>query len=265
MLLAFALSLTVLSADTVSATNIQRDYARIFRVRIDSARFGWTISADTDTLPTSDRLARFVNPHRQYLTYIAGRPLEGLGKVRLADPAVRDSIRAAYYHVLTADPEYTRAVLVPLVRSLEEHGVTVSGAPTGEVETVSTARAAFVAARFFDPDIVLPNGNMATHVCVVRNGLFGTTRQRDVVLEGLAFEAVWNDLGRPDSTAYVAVPFTKARNDVNALPAGTSREARITAAESLMWREMEASDGLRRLMVAAAKSAPELPIRIDVQ
>lgn len=262
MLLAFALSLTFLSADTVSATNIQRDYARIFRVHIDSGRFGWTINADTDTLPASDPLARFVNPHRQYLTYIAGRPLERLGKVRLADPAVRDSIRTAYYRVLATDPAYTRAVLVPLVKSLEDGGVAVSGAPQSEVDTVSTTRAAFVAARFFDPDIVLPNGNMATHICVVRNGLFGTARQRDFVLEGLAFEAVWNDLGRADSTAYVAVPFAKARNDVNALPAGTSPEARVAAAESLMWREMEASDGVRRLMVAASESAPELPIRI---
>ncbi len=187
MLASLALSLTLLLPDTVTLAAIQREYAQIFRVNIDSGSVGWTINTNTDSLPASNPLARFVNTHRQYLTYVAGRPLEHLAKGHLADPVVRDSIRAAYYRALVTDSAYTRAILVPFARSLEEQGVTVLGTPALARATVSITRAAYVAARFFDPDVVLANGRLATHVCVVRNGLFGSAGQRDFVLEGLAF------------------------------------------------------------------------------
>jgi len=94
----------------------------------------------------------------------------------------------------------------------------------------------------------LPDGGIAVHFCVAKNGLFQSVGDRDLALEAVAFAAVWNDTEAPDSTSITGKDFSAAFARVKALPRTGSPEERIAAAQREMWQSLEGGTGLRALL-----------------
>lgn len=262
MWIALALAAIAGSADSITTVQARASYPDFFRIRFDSSGSVWYVSATVDSLPPAHPLAPFVRERRQYLAYIAGHVLERVRGVRLESASVRDSLRTAFYRELRDDSAYSRAILAPLAGYLSAHGSGLAGFAVPAPAAIPIDRATAVAARFYNPDVILPDGRIGVHICTARNGLFASLGQRDVALEALAFAAVWADIEKPDSTAVAGAAFSAALKHVRELPKDGTDAERVARAQQLMWQELGTSTAVQRLMFDASRRWTGLPFVI---
>lgn len=260
MLTILALVVAAASSDTVHAGDARAAYEQIFKIAIDSGPHGWLASARVDTLPTGHPLAPFVRERKQYLAYFATGIYERLAGVRLDRAEVRDSVRASFYARLSTDPAYERGILGALAGYLARHGGVLSEYAAPAKQAVPLRNAVAVAARFYNPNILLPDGRIGVHICTVENGLFRSLGTRDLALEALAFAAVWEDTSRPDSTALAGADFADAYKRVRALPRTGAPGERIASAQRTMWDALESGTGLPRLLRDVEARWPDIPV-----
>lgn len=260
MLTILAFVVTAASSDTVQARDARAAYEQIFKIAIDSGSHGWLASARVDTLPTGHPLAPFVRERKQYLAYFATGIYERLAGVRLDRAEVRDSVRTSFYVRLKSDSAYERGILGALAAYLARRGGVLVGYAPPAKQTVALRKDVAVAARFYNPNIVLPDGRIGVHICTVENGLFRTLGTRDLALEALAFAAVWEDTSRPDSTALASADFDEAYKRVRALPRTGAPSERIASAQRTMWHALESGTGLPRLLRDVEARWPDVPV-----
>jgi hypothetical protein len=259
MLLMLALVASMLQTDSVSVVEARGSYPDFLKLSFRPIQGSWGISASADTLPTDHPLAGFVKERRQYLSYIAGVAVGHFANVDLSPTTVRDSIRRAYYRRLQTDTTFDRLILGPLAGYLHAHGRHLVGYSSPSPVPVPVTHATAVAARFFNPDILLPDGRTGVHICVAKHGLFESLGPRDIAVEAVAFAAVWDDTSLPDSLSVTAKDFTLALNRVKALPRNGSPAERIERAQDVMWKTFQGGEGLVTLLRQVTSRWPGLP------
>ena len=258
MLTVLALIASLASADTLTATQVRESYPEFMKITFDSVG-GWRMSARADTLPVGHPLAGFVRERKQYLSYLAGRVFEHIKGVHLESAPVRDSVRRAFYLSLRTDSVYERSILGPLAGYLKAHGGVLEGFAAPPSSMVPMRRAVAVAARFYNPDVILPDGRIGVHICTLFNGVFQSSGERDIALEAVAFAAVWDDVSRPDSLSYAGKDFDTAFSRVRALPLAGTKAERIKRAQQLMWSTFEDGTGLPALLTDQMRRWPGMP------
>lgn len=259
-ILAFVVALS--GSDTIHVAEVHDAYRQIFKITIDSGAHGWVVSARVDTLPPSHPLAAFVRDRKQYLTYFAIGIYERMDGVHIERATVRDSVRSSFYSWLETDSAYERGVVGALAGYLERRGGVLVGYTPPKRAAIPLSRAVAVAARFYDPNVILPDGRIAVHICAVENGLFRTIGARDLALEALSYAAVWEDTSRPDSTALAGKDFDAAYKLVRALPRTGTPAERIASAQRIMWHRFERGTGLRQLLLDAEARWPDIPVKV---
>jgi hypothetical protein len=262
VLLALALVASLWNADTLSAAEVRDSYPEFLELSVDSMRGEWYVSVHVDTLLPGHPLAGYVRERQRYLSYVASHVTERLERVNLASPSVRDSLRRAFYTQLRGDSIYDRAILGPLAGYLADRGGALTGYRPARVDGVPMSRAVAVAARFYNPDVLLPDGRIGVHICVAKNGLFRTLGERDLALEALAFAAVWEDMSRPDSLSFAGKDFDSAFARVKALPRTGSPSERVERAQQTMWNALESGTGLRVLLGSITGRWGSLPFAL---
>jgi hypothetical protein len=263
MLYTLALITAITGSDTLTVSEAREAYKSFVRFELQQNGKVWTAGVEVDTLPDGHVLAAFVRVHKQYLTYIVQTAVPSLTHKNLAIAAVRDSLREAFYERLRTTAVYDTLILGPIARYLEEREGVLTDFTAPAVEHLPIKRVTAVAARFYNPDILLPDGRFGVHICVVKNGMFDTLGGRNLGLEGAAFAAVWDDTSLPDSMAFAGREFSKAHRALRALPNTGTPAERIARAQEQMWSALEGGDGLAQLMRAYVAKHPSLPFRID--
>lgn len=259
MLTVLALIASLASADTLSATQVRESYPEFMKITFDSVG-GWRMWARADTLPVGHPLAGFVRERKQYLSYLTGRVSEHINKdVHFESASVRDSVRRAFYLRLRTDSVYERSILGPLAGYLKAHGGVLEGFSAPPSSMVPMGRAVAVAARFYNPDVILPDGSIGVHICTLFNGMFQSSGERDIALEAVAFAAVWDDVSRPDSLSYSGKDFDTAFSRVRALPLAGTKAERIKRAQQTMWSTFEDGKGLSALLTDLMRRWPGMP------
>lgn len=259
MLLLLGLWSSIASTDTLSATEVRAAYPTFLHIRIDSVAGRWMTSARADTLPSDRPLAGFVRERRAYLSYLAASTQERLRGADLSSPAGRDSVRRAFYTLLRTDAGYERSILGALHGYLKAHGGMLRDYSPGRPTPISQSRAVSVAARFYNPNVLLPDGRIGVHICVVENGMFGSLAARDLALEAVAYAAVSEDTDRPDSVSIAGKDFALALSRVKEVPKHLTRPERVRRAQKVMWSTLEKGSGVRALMNAMVRQWPGLP------
>jgi hypothetical protein len=154
-------------------------------------------------------------------------------------------------------------ILGPIAAYLRAKGGLISDYAPAVPVAVPLRRAVAVAARFYNPDVILPDGRIGgVHVCVVKHGLFEGLGARDLAVEAVAFAAVSDDFSLPDSVSLAGKDFNAAFDRVVALPRAASLAERVARAQETMWRSMEAGDGLPKLLQHATSQWDGLPFTL---
>lgn len=263
MLFAIVLAATLLASDSIAVADVRAAYPEVFKVTFTPLNGQWFVSANADTLPTGHRLAPFVRERSQYLTYIASSALNSVDTRQLSTAAEQQDVRDAFYRRLTTDTLYDRAILAPLAGFLRLRSGALTGYTAPPNVRIPMQRAVAVAARFYNPDVLLPDGRIGVHICVVKNGLFAGLGERDLAVEAMAFAAVWADTNLPDSLALADGDFNRAWLQIKSVPATLPPAERIARSQTLMWSTFEAGPGLPALLSDYATKWPDLPFVLD--
>jgi hypothetical protein len=262
VILKLMLAVTLWQTDPLTATQVRASYREFFSLKFGLFQDQWYVTAGTDTLPTDHPLAAFVKERKMYLMYLAQAAMPDPANGDLGRPAFRDSLRTRFYQRLQTDTSFDRLILGPIAAYLRARGGLVSDYAPAMPVAVPLRRAVAVAARFYNPDVILPDGKMGVHICVVKHGLFDGLGARDLAVEAVAFAAVWDDVSLPDSVAFAGRDFNVAFKRVGALPRTAPPAERVARAQETMWRSMEAGDGLPKLLQHAASQWNGLPFTL---
>jgi hypothetical protein len=259
------LAITLWQSDTLTATQVRASYREFFSLNFQQLQGQWGYWVGVDTLPTGHSLARFVEGRNLYLLYLAQTAMADFPDAtpgNLVRPTFRDSLRVRFYQRLQTDPSFDRLILGPIASYLRARGGLVSDYAPASPVSVPLRQAVAVAARFYNPDVILPDGKMGVHICVVKHGLFEGLGPRNLALEAVAFAAVSKDVNLPDSVSFAGRDFNAAFNRVVALPRTAPPAKRIARAQETMWTALEASDGLPKLLQHAASQWADLPFTL---
>ena len=265
MILKLMLAVTLWQTDTLTATQVRASYPEFFSLNFQQIQNQWYAIAGTDTLPTGHPLAGFVKERKMYLLYLADAALLDFPtatNANLGRPAFRDSLRIRFYQRLQTDRSFDRLILGPIAAYLRVKGGLVSDYAPAVPVAVPLRRAVAVAARFYNPDLILPDGRIGVHVCVVKHGLLEGLGARDLAVEAVAFAAVSDDFSLPDSVSLAGKDFNAAFDRVATLPRTAPPAERVARAQETMWRSMEAGDGLPKLLKHAATQWDGLPFTL---
>lgn len=262
MILKLMLAVTLWQTDTLTATQVRASYPEFISLNFQQIQDQWGYYVGIDTLPSGHPLAGFVKERKMYLMYLAQVAVPDPTNGDLGRPAFRDSLRVRFYQRLQTDTSFDRLILGPIAAYLRARGGLVSDYAPAVPVAVPLRRAVAVAARFYNPDVILPDGKMGVHICVVKHGLFDGLGARDLAVEAVAFAAVWDDVSLPDSVAFAGRDFNVAFKRVGALPRTAPPAERVARAQETMWRSMEAGDGLPKLLQHAASQWNGLPFTL---
>lgn len=262
MILKLLLAVTLWQTDTLTATQVRASYPEFFSLNFQQIQDHWGYYVGIDTLPSGHRLAGFVKERKMYLMYVAQVAVPDPANGDLGRPAFRDSLRIRFYQRLQTDTSFDRLVLGPIAAYMHAKGGLITDYTPGVRVVVPLRRAVAVAARFYNPDIILPDGKIGVHFCVVKHGLFESLGTRDLAVEAVAFAAVWDDVSLPDSVAFAGKDFNAAFDRVVALPRTAPPAERVARAQETMWKSMEAGDGLPKLLQHAASQWEGLPFTL---
>lgn len=238
-------------------------------IRIDSSRYGF--SFDLDTTRASGALAALARANGHYVLYLTQNALDKDARTEVYSATRRADVRERLLARLLADTVYTRGITESVTRhralaaangeSIAAARGSAPAAPASGLRTVDFGRVMDVAARFFYPDAVLPNGYIQSHVCVGINGIADMQNGRDLALEGFVYAAIFHDLLKP--RYYVTADFDAASRLVNAMDLSTDSTARLQRAQGVMWGVMRQSEKLRQVLVAEYRRAHAyLPFQI---
>lgn len=241
-----SLALSAAPADTVPAVDLRAEYPRLFR--IDEVKEGddTGYSLVMDTLPTGHVLAPLVNRNRRYFDYLA----EHATTPELTQLIARQKwqigpLRAAYDSLLRSDGGYNAILAASVGRYLAARGTAVAGYdPTRPAPVLAMDDVVQVAARFFYPDMIRPDGTIQTHVCVDLNGVHDLQRPRDLALEAFLYDAIFEAIsggGTPLATEFRRIAAEMNRADLSSDPT-----VRITRAQGFMWSRLAPSRVLRQ-------------------
>jgi len=259
------LAITVWQSDTLTATQVRASYPDFISLNFQQIQDQWGYWVGTDTLPTVHPLAGFVKERKMYLLYLAQTVMADFSDAasgNLGRPAFRDSLRVRFYQRLQADTSFDRLILGPIASYLRARGGLVSDYAPGVPIVVPLRRAVAVAARFYNPDVILPDGKLGVHICVVKHGLFEGLGARDLAVEAVAFAAVSEDVNLPDSVAFAGRDFSIAFKRVAALSPTPPPAERVARAQETMWRSMEAGAGLPKLLQHTTSQWDGLPFTL---
>lgn len=265
---ALALGATTSTADSAAYTrrDLERELPSV--VRVDSSRYGY--SFDLDTTRVSGALGALARANGHYVLYLTQNALGTSTRAEVFSGAQRADVQRRLYERLLADTTYVRSI----TESVTRHRVLRANAPGAGAarpdvvsgaespgRTVSFRRVMDVAARFFYPDAVLPNGTIQSHVCVGINGIADMQGGRDLALEGFVYAAIFHDLLKP--RYYVTADFDGASRLINAMDLSADSTTRLRRAQGVMWGLMLQSEKLRQVVVAEYRQASAyLPFRI---
>jgi hypothetical protein len=262
VILKLMLAVTLWQTDPLTATQVRASYREFFSLNFGLFQNQWYVTAGTDTLPTDHPLAGFVKERKMYLMYMAQASMPDITNGDLGRPAFRDSLRIRFYQRLQTDTSFDRLILGPIAAYLRAKGRPLTDYTPAVPVAVPLRRAVAVAARFYNPDLILPDGKIGVHICVVKHGLFEGLGARDLAVEAVAFAAVWDDNNLPDSVSLAGKDFNAAFDRIVALPRTAPPAERIARAQETMWRSMEAGDGLPKLLQHAASQWNGLPFTL---
>jgi hypothetical protein len=220
-------------------------------ITVDSSRYGYSV--DLDTVGARGGLGALARANRHYVLYLTRHtPSAALEKV--AYTGNRASVRQQVLQRLVADTAYLRLIAESVTRQRGQRGGTASPGTTDEsVRAVPFTRVQDVAARFFYPDAVLPNGRIQSRVCVDINGMLDMQGGRDLAVEAFAYAAIFHDILVPKF--YVDADFDEANRLVNAMDLSTDPGTRLRRAQGAM--------KLRQVLVAEYERARTyLPFRV---
>lgn len=222
-------------------------------VRADTGRYGllWSIETDSGT----GALGRFAREHRRYVVYLTQYSPAVEGRIPAAS---RDGLRREVARRLAGDT----ALLRTLGETLERSGALPDGRrPMPEPRAVSFQRVIDVAARFFYPDSILPNGRIQSHMCAGINGIVDMQGGRDPAVEAFAFSALFHELDAPKF--YLDGDFGEAARLVNAMDLSSDPTMRLRRAQGAMWALMVRSEKLRQVLLTEyERTRSHLPFRI---
>jgi hypothetical protein len=256
------LAVTLWQTDTLTATQVRASYPGFFSLNFQQIQDQWGYYVAIDTLPSGHPLAGFVKERKMYLMYLAQIAVPDPTNGDLGRPTFRDSLRVRFYQRLQTDTSFDRLVLGPIAAYLHAKGGLVTDYTPRVSVAVPLRRAVAVAARFYNPDLILPDGKIGVHFCVVKHGLFESLGPRDLAIEAVAFAAVWDDVSLPDSVSLAGKDFNAAFDRIVALPRSAPPAERVARAQETMWRSMEAGNGLPKLLKYAAKHWDGLPFAL---
>jgi hypothetical protein len=234
-------------------------------LRVDSSQYGYSV--DLDTTHASGALGALARANGHYVLYLAQNALSKEARVEIFSSNQQADVGKRLYERLASDTAYVRTITESVARhralSADARAATqalveVSAAP---VRTVSFRRVMDVAARFFYPDAVLPDGTIQSHVCVGINGIADMQGGRDLALEGFVYAAIFHDLLTP--RYYVTADFDGASRLINAMDLSVDPSTRLQRAQGVMWGVMLQSEKLRQVVAAEYRRAHAyLPFRI---
>lgn len=220
-----------------------------------------------DSPPPGNLLTDFYRQHGLWFNYLVtngrGFKFAALDSVSPhAGNVAAVGLQREFLRRLVADSEFN-ALVVPAIAGY----LKASGVPVHRSLLESSSRrvlldtAMKVAARFFYPDILSPQGIM-THVCTVINAV-RELPHRNLALEALAFSAIMGDV--TSDSSYIEPDFGPARRLMNQLDAtGATKEVRLNRAQGMMWAMMARSTRLRELLVREAKRESDiLPFQLQ--
>jgi hypothetical protein len=239
-------------------------------VVVDSARYGFALSIDTVNAHGS--LGALARANRHYVLYLTLNAPSTPEAMR--GGGTRAAVRERLLRSLSADSAYVDV----LVQSVKRHrlaaprdsagadrGGSAAAAPRDTSaalpRTVSFQRVLDVAARFFYPDAILPNGRIQSHICVGINGIVDMEQGRDLAVEAFAYASIFHDLLTP--RFHVEADFAEASRLINAMDLSTNPSTRLQRAQGVMWGIMVRSEKLRQVLVAEYERARTyLPFRL---
>lgn len=239
-----------------------RDLAAL--VVVDSSRFGYSI--ELDTARATGALGALARANRHYVLYLTlNAPSEPLGRSALLGDWA--TVRRTVLGRLTSDTAYLRV----LAQSVGRYRAAVmrgraaaddaAGDRTAGLRAVGFRRVVDVAARFFYPDEVLPDGQIQAHICVGINGVVDMQGGRDLAVEAFAYAAIFHDLLAPQGG--LDAEFQATKRLVNAMDLSSDPAARLHRAQGVMWAAMLRSERLRHVLRAEyARAQSYLPFRL---
>lgn len=239
-----------------------RDLAAL--VVVDSSRFGYSI--ELDTARATGALGALARANRHYVLYLTlNAPSEPLGRSALLGDWA--TVRRNVLGRLTSDTAYLRALTqsVGRYRAAATRGRTAAddaaGDRTAGLRAVGFGRVVDVAARFFYPDEVLPDGRIQAHICVGINGVVDMQGGRDLAVEAFAYAAIFHDLLAPRGG--LDAEFQATKRLVNAMDLSSDPATRLHRAQGVMWAAMLRSARLRHVLLAEyARAQSYLPFRL---
>ena len=214
------------AADSIPYTHRDLERELPFVLRVDSSRYGYSVDLDTTNAPGA--LGALARANRHYVLYLSQNALGTAARAEVFSGTQRADVQRRFYQRLLAETTYVRSISESVTRhraltaAANGAGAAKPALPVvaeSPVRTVSFRRVMDVAARFFYPDAVLPNGTIQSHVCVGINGVADMQGGRDLALEGFVYAAIFHDLLKP--RYYVTADFDGASRLINAMDLST--------------------------------------------
>ncbi|MEO8335200.1 MAG: hypothetical protein ABI664_09515 [bacterium] len=252
-------SSTAVDTAGYNVDSLRRDLPAL--VVVDSSKYGFSVNVDS--LAPSRSLAALVRIDRRYVLFLTMHAIKApWDSVDLHGS--RANVKELFIRSLGQDSQYLSLLSQTVARL---HRASRTSPPDARVPIASALRSVDphtvqdVAARFFYPDEILPNGRIRAHVCVSINGIADMQRGRDPAMEAFAFSAIFDDLDR--GRFNVDADFREASRMMNAMDLAAAPTVRLQRAQGVMWGYMLRSERLRRVLAAKyARARHYLPFRI---
>jgi hypothetical protein len=249
--LLLALGVAAAPADTLPRFDVQAEYPRIYHLRPDAdSTTGFSFGADS--LPAGDPLAPLVNPNLlffEFLGWWGTTPhLTDITRQHPGSAAVRE-----FAAVMRRDTTFNAAFIGVAGRYLAARGIRAARYdPSRPRPAIPMSDVMELAARYFYPAAIRPDGSIETHICVATEGLGDLQRPHDLALEALIFAAIRREVATPRFG--LREEFGQAARRMSQLDLSSDPRVRLTRAQGFLWGELARSSALRQTVLSEYRS-----------
>lgn len=247
---AAALLLPGMSADTLTATQIKAQYEQLFGVIRLEAEGSSFLAFHFPPLAADHPFSGLMQDNMYVFLYLLENAADVPREALMQSAADSVQLEQEFLAHLRRDEGFNRYVLPILGAYLRTQGHVVHELPpTPGSGTTDWSHLMNVAARFFYPSAVRPDGGFEGHICVGVNGFKDFEGERDLLVEAFAYAAIFQDLH--ESRYNVGQEFSAVLRSLRSLNLSADPERKLLRAQGITWARMTENEVLRTLLADA--------------
>ena len=248
------------ASDTISFSEVRAEYTSTFDILAVPPGGPQALVVAVRRNPEGGYLAAYQREHPWVLTYLIQHGISfDLGEIE-GRPEDWDKKIAAAQDALARDRRLERLIGTVLAGFLHEQGLVLEGYPVlAQRERIPLGEIEELAARFFYPDAVRPDGTIQAHICTNINAASELPLSQNLLVGAFTYAAVRNHMDE------IMPEFEKAMGVAQRLATSPDPATVVARAQGVVWSHLVKTGVLRRALMAESEAqAAFFPFFLDL-